>query len=284
MKRKSLTRQVQEVLTNKLKTGQSKFLAKKAGTAQQGIYSYKTLKTYMEQCNYFVKYCKEVHNCRYLDECQQYANEYLRHRMEDGNSSYTLHLIRAALCKLYGNTYRDYIPLPKRRRQDITRSRGEKVRDSHFSEANHEDMVFFCRSSGVRRHELRQLRGTDYIFRGHELRIIVVSGKGGKRREIPIFPENQQKILEMMEAAGDGFVFPDVPGGADIHSYRAEFATSMYKRLARPTEEVPAKERYYCRKDRKGVVLDKVAMLEVSRALGHNRVSVIAAHYLIGIR
>ena len=109
-------------------------------------------------------------------------------------------------------------------------------------------------------------------------------GKGGKFREVPIYRNHKYQLLRIMQDAGTGNVFPAVPEAMDVHSYRAEFATDMYKRMARPLGLIPDRERYYCRGDRKGVVLDKRAMLEVSRALGHNRISVIAAHYLIGIR
>lgn len=284
MKRKSLTRQVEEALKEKMRIGQSKHLAKKAGTAQEGIYSFKTFKDYMEQCNYFTRYCKEAHGCRFLDECRQYADEYLQKRLDDGNSPYTLHLIRSALCKLYGDTYKDYLQLPARKRKDIKRSRDKAVRDKHFSEANHEEIVFFCRATGLRRHELRQIRGKDYRIEGLKLYVIVNKGKGGKYREVPVYDDHKDKIIEIMEKAGDGFVFPEVPGAMDVHSYRAEFATAMYQRLARPVFRIPQSERYYCRGDRKGVILDKKAMLQVSQALGHNRISVIAGHYLIGIR
>ena len=37
---------------------------------------------------------------------------------------------------------------------------------------------------------------------------------------------------------------------------------------------------YYCRKDRKGHVYDRGALFETSRALGHNRETVVAEHYL----
>lgn len=40
------------------------------------------------------------------------------------------------------------------------------------------------------------------------------------------------------------------------------------------------KEKYFCKKDRRGVVYDRRAMPQVSRQLGHNRISVIAEHYL----
>lgn len=37
---------------------------------------------------------------------------------------------------------------------------------------------------------------------------------------------------------------------------------------------------YVCRKDEKGKRLDKKAMYITSKALGHNRINVIAEHYL----
>lgn len=283
-KRKSLTRQVQETLEGKLRIGQSKHKAKANGSAADGIYSYKTLKTYMEQCNYFVKYCKEKHRCRYLGECRQYADEYLQHGKDRDLSNYTLHLSRSALCKLYGDSCEDYLQLPPRKRQDIKRSREAAARDKHFSEKKNEKIVFFCKATGLRRHELEQVRGINYKYKDGELFVIVNKGKGGKYREIPIYKGHKARIREIMQAAGEGFVFPEVPEAMDVHSYRSQFATAMYERLARPVFLIPSKERYYCRGDRKGVILDKKAMLQVSRALGHNRISVIAGHYLIGIR
>lgn len=283
MKRPSLTRQVETALTEKLQTGQSKHEAKIAGTAKDGIFSFKTLKTYMEQANYFTKYCKEKHGCKYLSDCQKYVNEYLEYRIEQGNSPYTLHLIRSAICKLYGTTSKDYIELPKRKRQDITRSRGEVIRDKHFSEQKHKEIIDFCKGSGLRRHELAQLKGTDILYTNKGAFLVVRRGKGGRSRIIPISSEDAGKIIPLMKSAGDALVFPDVPQGMDVHSYRAIFATNFYNRLARPTDQIPQQEKYICRKDRKGIILDKRAMLEVSKALGHNRISVIAEHYLIDL-
>ena len=40
------------------------------------------------------------------------------------------------------------------------------------------------------------------------------------------------------------------------------------------------KEKYFMRADRKGDVYDREAMEKVSKQLGHNRIDVIAGHYL----
>ena len=49
---------------------------------------------------------------------------------------------------------------------------------------------------------------------------------------------------------------------------------------ARPIATLNHDEIYYCRGDRKGTWLDKKAMLVASKALGHNRISIIASNYL----
>lgn len=67
---------------------------------------------------------------------------------------------------------------------------------------------------------------------------------------------------------------------ADIHSYRADYATAIYLTNARPLDQIPKCDRYYCRKDKKGIWYDKEAMKITSKALGHSRISVIAEHYL----
>ena len=75
-------------------------------------------------------------------------------------------------------------------------------------------------------------------------------------------------------------VWGKVHSGADIHSYRADYATKVYQLYARPIESLAHDEIYYCRGDRKGTWLDKKAMLVASKALGHNRISIIASNYL----
>ncbi|MBQ0092262.1 MAG: hypothetical protein KBS45_02905, partial [Clostridiales bacterium] len=81
------------------------------------------------------------------------------------------------------------------------------------------------------------------------------------------------------KAAGSGRVFRKIHSAFDEHSYRALYAARFYKQIARPVKEIPREDRYYCRKDLKGLVLDKAAMLEISHSLGHNRIDVIAEHY-----
>jgi hypothetical protein len=120
--------------------------------------------------------------------------------------------------------------------------------------------------------------------------------KGGRERYSPIIGDHKQQIVDRMKAtAPDEKVWQHVPGNADIHGYRGEYATAIYKLYARPIEEIPYDRTnkgtgkrfqsgvYTCRKDESGKKLDKEAMMKASKALGHNRLEVVANNYIRGL-
>lgn len=278
MGRKSLTRQVQEALTELLCVGQSKHDAKKKGTAQDGIYSWSTFRTYMKELNYFTHYCKQQHGCRTLDECKPFAAEWLQSRA--GLSPYTQKLDAAALRKLYQG-----IELPEtaaRKRENISRSRSTASRDANFKPEHHQELIRFCRSTGLRRSELEHLRGSQLYLDDDGSAYLLIKGKGGRVREAPIVGayEDVQAVINRCLSAGNDLVWGKVNTNADIHSYRADYCHTVYDLFARDLEQLSKNERYYCQGDRKGTIFDRRAMLEVSKALGHNRINVIASHYL----
>lgn len=289
--KKSLTRQVQEALESKLKIGCSKHEDKKLGVANDYIYSYSTLKTYMKECNYFVKYCHQQHKCKTIEECKQYVAEWIDTRRH--LSAYTLKLDLSAIAKLYGVPATEFdIATPSRTMNKITRSRGEKKMDKNFSKKNNADLIAFARSTGLRRNELKYLKGTDLINKDGKWYInVTVGSKGGRPRTSPIIGDID-KVVEMMQAAGDNKVFKKIHAAADIHSFRAEYATQLYKQLARPIEEIPfdrinkgtgkrfQSQVYCCRGADRGLKFDKKALVAVSHALGHSRLCVVPEHYL----
>lgn len=285
-KRPSLVRQVQDALWDKCAMGQSKHKAKADGTAQEHIYSYNTYRTYMRHCNYFVRWCAqnapEGQKLRTLEDCRPYATDWLKSRIDAGLSAYTVKLEAAALCKLYGASAADLgLPsTPKRHRADICRSRQSAIRDTDFSEERNREIISFCRHTGLRRRELGTIKGTDLCWGADgKAYIHVTHGKGGRERDAVVL-DNDPAVIARMQAAGDDLVWPRIPSHMDVHGYRADYATALYSRVARDVTAIPSAEQYHCRGDRAGVVYDRVAMLYVSRALGHNRISVIAGHYL----
>lgn len=278
----SLTKQVQTSLDNKLAIGQSKHLDKMKGETQGKIYSWETYRSYMKHCNYFTDYCKEQYGVKTLEQCRPYVDEWLQKRSEQGMSAYTQKLEASAIAKMYGCSTKDFIKTDTRHRADISRSRGEKVRDVHFSERNHKELVDFCKSTGLRRSELKALTGDKLIQKEGQYYIVVDKGsKGGRYREAPVVG-NVQAVVERMENVGTGKVFDKIPNGADIHSYRADYCTTVYNSYARDVKTLDRSDVYCCRGDLKGTWYDKQAMREASEALGHSRISVISEHYIRG--
>ena len=114
--------------------------------------------------------------------------------------------------------------------------------------------------------------------------LVNIKGKGGRLRDCPIISREEgvvEAVIEKIRSTPAGQnVWNKIPSRADIHSYRAEYCKAIYEQHALPIAEIPKSERYYCRGDLNGVVYDKRAMRIASRALGHNRISVIAGHYL----
>ena len=276
----SLLQSMTAKFQDKLRIGESKHARKLVGDATEYIFSWSTYKAYTKHARYFLSWAKSKYKCKTLEQARQYADEWLQLRIDQGKSAYTVKLELAALCKLYGDTAADYIQTPPRLRKNIARSRRQAVRDAHFSEANHADFVEFCRSTGLRRSELRALTGDKLVQQDGAWYVLVNKmSKGGRPRLSPIIG-NVAKIVSMMQATGTGKVFEKIPNGADIHSYRADYATTVYLMHARPIKSIPREERYCCRKDRKGTWFDRNAMLEASRALGHNRVCIVGEHYI----
>lgn len=276
----SLIHQVKTEFDSMLAIGESKHQAKIAGTSYAHIYSWNTYRAYLKHACYFVNWCKEKYGCKTLDECKPHIADWMETRKD--LSAYTQKLDLSALAKLYQCKTEDFnIKTPSRNRADIQRSRHPVKRDAHFNEELHQELVEFCRSTGLRRAELKALRGTALYQDEHgQFFIHVISGsKGGRERYAPITGDIEL-VHRLCTYAGDGKVFANIPSAADIHSYRADYANRVYQKHARPISQLLKKEIYSCRCDRKGVKFDKAAMWITSEALGHSRISVIAGHYL----
>lgn len=274
--KKSLILQVKEELDKKLRIGHSKHNDKKENITHNYIYSWSTYKTYLKHSCYFVKWCKLNYKCKTLDNCKPYINEYLKTKFN--LSPYTIKLEACSLAKLYGCSSNDFINTPKRVRSNIKRSRGVAIRDKNFNLDIHKDFINFCKSTGLRRKEITSLRGNQLIFKNNKYYIGVI-GKGGKYRELLII-NNIDLVVDLMNKAKENKVFKVIPNNADIHSYRADYCNSIYNIFARDIKTLPKSEIYCCRNELAGVWYDKKAMLIASRNLGHNRISVIAGHYL----
>lgn len=330
---KTLHQQAYEKLNSMQAFGQSKKDAMKDGTARDKIFSYNTYKTYWKHTKYFISYMKENHpQVTTLSKSEKYVNEFLQSRVDQGLSAWTIQTEAKALGKLFGIEpgSKNYFDCPKRERYEIKRSRDTAKRDRHFSKANNAELVNFCKGTGLRRSELEKLKGKDMVnllqierrlmelesktsltekeektlamlkdvrlYGGKYDHFLFVKGKGGRIRLSPIIGIHSEEIIARIEQTGKNEnVWLHVHSAADIHGYRGDYATSIYKAYARDIKDIPYDKKhkgtgrmyqgdvYTCRKDEAGKKLDKRAMLVCSKALGHNRIEVVANNYLRGL-
>jgi len=329
---RNLHQQAYDVLNKMLSFGDSK-AADKEYDREHGtdivstkIYSKGTYKTYWKHTKYYLKWVKKHYSeISELDEAREHVNEWLQKRTDANLSAWTIQTEAAALNKLFGikRDDPDRFQPPQRRKEDIVRSRGTKVRDRHFSEKKNEELVNFCKGCGFRRGVLEKLKGDDlydrnrveealtkaleaddkamikackdalYTFPDKKYFIQHRKDKGGKTRISPIVGPHIEKIVERMRnTRPDELVWQYVSGNCDVHGYRADYATCLYKEYARLIEELRydrkircadgkyRSEIYVCRGDERGKRLDRRAISIISIALGHNREDTAIANYI----
>lgn len=324
----SLHQQAYDRLTAMLAFGDSRRADKDEdpGISADKIYSFATYKTYWKHIKYFIKWVKDKHpEVTTLKKAKKLVPEWLQSRVDEKLSAWTIQTEAAALNKLYGITPDDpnrFQP-PRRRKEDITRSRGTKVRDAHFSEAANEELVNFCKACGFRRNVLERLKGGDLYDRERAetaleaaknagdtalakafsdgLRtfpeqtyfILHRNDKGGKTRLSPIVGPKADKVVQRMKDTPKGEkVWQYVNTNCDVHGYRSDYATFLYKQYARPIEMLDfhnkircadgkyRSEIYVCRGSESGKRLDRRAIGIISVALGHEREDTAIANYI----
>ncbi|HEU5381969.1 MAG TPA: site-specific integrase [Ktedonobacteraceae bacterium] len=245
--------------------------------------AFETRRGYQKIVMRFVTWCQHTCDLHDPEVIELFANrlviEYLRQRMEEGKSAWTLKTERSALRLFFGDrALAEELELPARRREHIKRSRLPAKRDRQINLANWQQVIQFCLACGLRREELRDLSVREVTPDPDDAQRLVVfvrHGKGGKHRSVHVFPGREMAVRSQIEGRDpEEHVFRRISGLLDIHSYRRQFAQDLYELLAgKPLPSVDG------RLD--SADLDKDAALAVSRELGHNRIDIIFGYYLV---
>lgn len=248
------------------------------------IYSKATFETYKQQFRHFADWLEKAHpEAVTLEDARGFVDEYLRHLIELERSAYSISTAKAAIAKVMGVEATQFIATPPRLRADIKRSRGEAVRDKHISDKKEEELARFTSATGLRRKEMTMIKSDDLFFKNGQAYLNINKGtKGGKSRVAKIVGKTEEETKEIVKwiQSKEGRLFNKLSSNYDNHYYRATYANRLYNQLKRDIDKIPFEQRYIMRKERAGEVYDKQAMLLVSKALGHNRISVIAQSYL----
>ena len=262
--------------------GVKKHEIKNEHNSSQYIHSDATYRTYKQQVNHFVDFM-QANGYRYMPSPSDFKNmttAYIEKLKSEGKSAWTIQTALCAIAKAVNLKTTDFnIDLPKKERAAVKRSRYEVEQDKHVSKAHNDALINFCKCTGLRRREVEKVSTKDFHEKNGFLFVFVKNGKGGKPRDIRVFGSSVEinKIKKLI-ADKEGRVFEKVPKNIDIHSYRAIYAARVYKHFER--ENIPREDKYFCRKDKAGIVYDRHAMELASFSLGHNRIDVIATSYL----
>jgi len=248
------------------------------------IHSHQTRADYQATALRFLNWARQREGLRTLDRVDTRADElasaYLRERLADGKSPYTLQAERAALRLFFDR--RDLaasVTLPRRTREGITQNRGDALYGvAGFAPAHWTAETDFLVATGLRRSEALRVRVRD-VFRGHEgkLHVQVYNGKGGKARQAPVLAgqDHERAVLARIEGRlGDARLIDHLPTRLRAHALRRAYAQALYQQVSGeralpPTTGVLRPGDY-----------DANAVRVVSRALGHNRLDVVLRHYL----
>ena len=265
------------------------------------IYSYSTFDNCKQVSLDFARWCqahKGLSKYAHIGRYEPYVIEYLQHRKDSGKAKATINRDRSMLGRLFGKQIN--FDTGKRDLSKITRSRGPKNMDKHFSEKNNADLINICKATGGRRDDMRKLHTYNFREINGRLYVDFLKSKGGRSCVSPVLPGMEKAVLDhnaKVLSEGRTNLFERIHSKADIHSYRREYAQNLYKivskdrtlldelldvyppRSANKYEKNIQSNTYTarCSKNRKTYCRD--ALYLVSQALGHNRLEVVVNHY-----
>jgi integrase len=290
-KRRSLVRQVLDRFDTLMATGESRHAAKLVARAagERGwsvsdgrLHSYRTRKGYQAIVLRLVNWCATSQGLQFhsLDELDAHAEEfvarYLLEGLAAGKSAWTLKTERSALRLFFGQ--RDLaasVPLPPRRRVDITRSRQPAARDEAFDAAHWRELLTFLDATGLRRSEVALIHVRDVYDDATGHLQVTVKGKGGKWRIVPVLEEHADAVRALLAGRKpEERLFARIPSHLDVHAHRRQFAQATYRAVS-DGKDLPSS----AGRLRTGAI-DPDAARQVSQALGHNRLDVTTTHYL----
>lgn len=254
-------------------------------TSTGKIHSYRSREKYQGVVRRFIVWCKEEHQIFRLEIADARADElvtaWLTQRLAEGLKPDTLQGDRAALRMFFQDwTLAEYIAIPPRRWQDITRSRYPAARDALIAREVAEPWEQFFTACGVRRDEANHLRAQD--IQGskrpqYQMEIDVREGygKGGRPRRAPVYPGREQAVLDYITGLPpEARLFPHkIDSRLNPQAQRRQYAQDFYRLLS--GRELPPTDRQLHPAD-----YDKDAVLEVSEYLGHSRIDILLKSYL----
>lgn len=194
-----------------------------------------TRQQYIRDFKRFVKYCREKHNCRNLAECKKYVQEYVDYLTNERQlSASTVHTYLASICSVYNIKLSRY-DKPIRHCAEYIRGRSQKLypdSSQDFFMMKNQRLYLFQQAVGIRRNELRNLQGDDFVVDESSYPCVrVKSGKGSKFQLQRIAEDRVAYVKKCFDSvAPDEKVFTkaELDNHLNLHSLRAASARNYY--------------------------------------------------------
>ena len=300
---KNITIQLNRRIDELLRIGEKKV---KVNGRVDGIHSVQTAESYRGTANRIGEVCKSmgVRNIEDIDKgvIERYMESYRNASM------WSVSREVAAANKLLGTSYtpRDFGFTQRRTYTSVKNNRGELPKSSDANKPENQDGLYFASVTGCRRSSITTVTANDAIRDEHgKIYAFHFCEKGGRERTSLVLPSEQGNLTRWVDSKLKGGHSPDAPlvdyisRNAPCHRMRSEYARDLYAELkdakergvdvyrGRKFELFIDKDKYdysyHNPRFKSNVVhgFEKDLALEVSFALGHNRLDVSLYSYLI---
>ena len=306
--RKNITIQLNRRIDELLRIGEKKV---KVDGRAEGIHSIKTADSYRGTAGRLAEVCKASGVRSIEDIDKSVVGRYMESYRNA--SAWTVSRELSATNKILGTSYTpsDFGFTQRRTHVSVKNNRGDLPPTSTAHKAENQDALYFASATGCRRSSLdpsskTAVTASDAVrnAQGQIIGFCLVE-KGGRERVSAVLPSERQNLTRWIDGKLKDGLSPNAPLISHIdknmgsHRMRAEYARELYNELkeakergidiydGRKYELFINKEKYdysYNNPRFKADVVhgfDKAIALEVSFALGHNRLDVSLYSYLI---
>ena len=302
-KNKNITIQLNNRINELLRIGEKKV---KVNGVAEGIHSVKTAEQYRKSALRLSKVCKEMGIKNIEDIDKSVVARYMEAYRDA--SPWTISRELAAISKIRGETItpKELGFTQRRTYTSVKNNRGELQKTNDANKPKNQDGLYLAAVTGCRRSSITTVTANDAVRDEHgKIYAFSWCEKGGRCRTSVVLMSEQDNLTRWVDSKLKGGHSPDAPlvdyisKNAPCHRMRSEYARDLYAELK------DAKERgvdvYHGRKFELFIDKDKYdysyhnprfksnsphgfekdLALEVSFALGHNRLDVSLYSYLI---
>ena len=301
--RKNITIQLNKRIDALLRIGEKKV---KVGGRVDGIHSVKTADSYRGTAQRLSSVCKDlgVRNIEDIDKgvIERYMEDYRN------ASAWTVSRELSATNKILGTSYTpsDFGFTQRRTYTSVKNNRGELPQSSTASKPENQDGLYFASVTGCRRSSITTATANDAVRNANgQIVGFHFCEKGGRERVSLVLPSERQNLTQWVDSKLKSGLSPDAPlidyisRNAGCHRMRGEYAREIYTEIkeakgrgvdaydGRKYELFINRDKYdysYNNPRFRGDTIhgfDKDIALEVSFALGHNRLDVSLYSYLM---